>query len=134
MKISFFMPMKSIPTVTSQEKGINFDARRVYTKNSVLSVKAKYRALLAPHRPETPFRGAVRLMVIWQFPVTGKHKPGDYKTSKPDTDNLIKLLKDVMTERGFWKDDAQVVIEQLQKVYNEPSGIYIEAAEMGGVQ
>lgn len=126
----FFIPMKQIPTVTSQEKGINFDARRIYTKTSVLSVKAKYKALLAPHRPETPLRGAVRLLVIWQFPVTGNHKPGDYKTSKPDTDNLIKLLKDVMTELGFWKDDAQVAWEFQQKMYADLTGVYFEIDEL----
>ena len=31
------------------------------------------------------------------------------EVTKPDTDNLQKLLKDCMTKCGFWKDDAQVV-------------------------
>ena len=25
-----------------------------------------------------------------------------WKTSKPDTDNLIKMLKDCMTRTGYW--------------------------------
>jgi Holliday junction resolvase RusA-like endonuclease len=47
--------------------------------------------------------------------------------TKPDTDNLEKLLKDCMTEVGFWNDDAQVVKEIAEKVWtDEPTGISIE--------
>ena len=36
------------------------------------------------------------------------------KTTKPDTDNLIKQLKDVMANRGWFnKGDQQVVDEQI---------------------
>ena len=31
-----------------------------------------------------------------------------YKTTKPDVDNMAKLLIDVMTECGYWHDDGQV--------------------------
>ena len=47
------------------------------------------------------------MVTKWCFP-KGKHSDGEYKATKPDTDNLQKMLKDVMTEVGFWKDDALV--------------------------
>ncbi len=44
-----------------------------------------------------------------------------------DTDNLQKMLKDCMTEVGFWNDDAQVVVEHVEKLWSdEPTGIAIE--------
>lgn len=47
--------------------------------------------------------------------------------TRPDTDNLEKMLKDCMTEVGFWKDDALVVSETVYKIWSdEPTGISIE--------
>lgn len=58
-------------------------------------------------------------------------KNGDWRVTKPDTDNLQKLLKDCMTKCGFWKDDAQVVRETVEKRWSdEPTGIYIEITEL----
>lgn len=51
---------------------------------------------------------------------------------KPDTDNLQKLLKDCMTARGFWKDDAQVASEICEKFWAERPGIYICVEELKG--
>ena len=58
--------------------------------------------------------------------VCPKLKDGEYKTSKPDTDNLQKMLKDVMTDLNYWKDDAQVASEIIEKFYFNISGIYIK--------
>ncbi len=55
---------------------------------------------------------------------------GQYKHTKPDTDNLQKLLKDCMTELGFWKDDALVASELVQKFWGEKTGIYINIEEL----
>lgn len=87
--------------------------------------RAKLRAHLAAHRPPERMAGAVRLCVKWCFPVCSGHHNGEYRTSKPDTDNLEKLLKDVMTELGFWTDDAQVASELCEKFWAEIPGIYI---------
>ena len=127
----FFIPMKQIPTVTSQEKGINFDTRRVYEKPEIKEARAKYRAALMGKQPNSPITGPVRLVVEWIFRAPESLKKGTYwKTSKPDTDNMIKLLKDVMTELGFWKDDAQVAWEDSKKVYGNFPGIFIEVEEL----
>ena len=130
MKISFFMPMKEIPTHTSQQKGINFQKRKVYTKQELLEVKQKYMAALSGHRPEQPMIGPVGLMVCWNFPLTPGLKDGQWKTSKPDTENMLKLLKDCMTELDYWYDDAQVCYEVSMKKYGQISGIYVSALEM----
>ena len=126
----FFIPMKQIPTVTSQEKGINFDTRRVYEKPEIKEARAKYRAALMKYKPAIPIYGPVRLRIEWYFPAGNIHSPHQWKKTKPDTDNMIKLLKDVMTELGFWKDDAQVAWEESLKQYNDIPGIYIEVEEL----
>ena len=39
--------------------------------------------------------------------------------SKPDLDNMIKLVLDVMTKSGYWKDDSQVIELSASKNYND---------------
>ena len=71
----------------------------------------------------------VRLVVKWLFP-KGRHNNGEYRTTKPDTDNLQKLLKDCMTKCGFWKDDALVASEIVEKFWADVPGIYIQIEEL----
>lgn len=68
-------------------------------------------------------------MVKWLFP-KGRHRDGEYRTTKPDTDNLQKLLKDCMTVAGFWKDDALVCSEIVEKFWAGTSGIWIRVEEV----
>ena len=130
MKIEFFYPMDKIPTVTAQEKGINWKTRSVYTKPKVEAVKNQYIAMLVNNRPAEPLAGAVALKVSFRFPVTRGHKEGEWKISKPDTDNMLKLLKDCATACGYWTDDSQVSAELVTKKYSKTSGIYFYAEEI----
>lgn len=72
----------------------------------------------------------MRLITKWCFPCSGNHKDGEYRATKPDTDNLQKLLKDCMTDTGFWKDDAQVASEIAEKFWADNPGIYISVEEL----
>ena len=76
------------------------------------------------HRPSQPITDGIRLVVKWCFP-RGRHRDGEYRTTKPDTDNLEKMLKDVMTDLGYWEDDALVASEVVEKFWAEIPGIYI---------
>ena len=60
----------------------------------------------------------------------GRYRDGQYKTTRPDTDNLQKLLKDCMSDTGFWKDDALVASEIVEKFWAERPGIYIRVEEL----
>jgi len=130
MKIEFFYPMDKIPTVTAQEKGVNFKNKAFYTKSAVLEVKRLYTVMLLKHRPKRCLEGAIALKVSFRFQKDKSHKEGEWKTSKPDTDNMLKLLKDVATECGYWTDDSQVCAELVTKKYSEDSGIYFYAEEI----
>lgn len=129
--IDFFMAMKP-PTCTHQEKQVHVvNGKPVFYEPSELkAARAKLRAHMSRHVPAEPFRGALRLTTWWCFPLCGNHHDGEYKTSKPDTDNLVKLLKDVMTDLGFWKDDAQVASEVIEKYWHNIPGIYVKVESL----
>lgn len=126
------MPMKKVPTVTHQEKQVHVVNGKpiFYEPDDLKAARAKFQAHLGQHVPKEKFTGPVRLITKWCFPVLGKHQNGEYKTSKPDTDNLVKLLKDVMTELHFWKDDAQVASEVIEKFWADLPGIYVRVESL----
>ena len=130
MRIEFFCPMEKIPTVTAQEKGVDFKNKRFYTKPEVQKVKNQYIAMLMMHRPRRMLEGAIALNVSFRFPITRGKKEGQWKITKPDTDNMLKLLKDCGTACGYWQDDAQIAYEVVSKKYSENSGIVFVAEEM----
>lgn len=128
--IQFFMPMIP-PTVTAQEHKIAVRNGKpiVYDTPEIKSAKSMLTAYLAEHKPEQPFECGVRLIVKWCFP-RGEHQSGTYRTTRPDTDNLQKALKDCMTKCRFWKDDAQVCSEIIEKFWAEIPGIWIRIEEV----
>mgnify|MGYP002686059653 CR=1 FL=1 len=123
--IEFFMPMIP-PTATHQLKQVQVvnGKPRFYEPAAVKAARAKLTAHLAGHRPPEPMDGPLSLMVKWCFPAKDKTN-GSWRTSRPDTDNLNKLLKDCMTALGFWHDDAQVAQEIIEKFWADLPGIYI---------
>lgn len=126
--MNFFIAMKP-PTATAQEKKVRVVHGKplFYDPAPVKEAKSLLVSHLARHKPEKPLQGAIALSTVWLFPRGKSHRHGEWRVTKPDTDNLQKLLKDSMTLCGFWKDDAQVVRESVEKRWSdEPSGIYIE--------
>lgn len=116
------------PTTTAQmhKVGVRNGKPYFYDPPAVKDAKQKIMAYLSKHRPKTPFDGPLSLSVSWNYSAGRNHKHGEYRAQKPDTDNLQKLLKDCMTVMGFWKDDAQVAVEVIQKLWVEtPPGICI---------
>lgn len=123
--LQFFLSMIP-PTATAQEHkvGVRNGKPYFYDPPEVKKARAKLKAYLAEHKPDQPFDGTIRLIVKWCFP-KGGHIAGTYKTTKPDTDNLQKLLKDCMTATGYWKDDALVASEIVEKFWADIPGIFI---------
>lgn len=118
------------PTATAQQKGRT--ATGVWYKPAKLKAAEDwYLWGLRTHRPETPMEGAVIFSVEFRFPATKPHKDGDPKITRPDTDNMVKLLKDCMTKLGFWQDDAQVAMELVRKSYATEPGVKIVVSEWG---
>ena len=122
----FFMPMIP-PTVTGQMHKVRVlpnGKPQFYDPDNVQAAKEKLIAALYKHRIMGPYREGVRLVVKWCFP-RGNHPDGAYRCTKPDTDNLQKILKDMMTLVGFWEDDELVCSEIVEKFWAQRPGIYI---------
>jgi len=121
------------PTATAQQKGERVVGGYIhhYKKKNVAQAEAILRDALLPYVPDVPITDKpVWFVVSWLFPYpksAKKHRPGcgRWKITRPDTDNLNKLLKDVMTDMGFWKDDALICREYIQKFYSDEPGIII---------
>lgn len=123
------------PTATAQEKKVALVKGRVvfYEPSNLKAAKSQLTFHLLRHRPKEPLKGPLSLTVLWLFPKGKNHKDGTWRITRPDTDNLEKMLKDCMTRCGFWKDDAQVVKENVEKKWSEnPVGIEIEIVELEG--
>ena len=128
--MEFFMKMKP-PTATAQERKIKiingrpvfFDTQKVREARAILMNH------LSMHTPKRPLEGPIELQVTWLFPKGKGHKDGEWRVTRPDTDNLEKLLKDCMTRTGYWRDDAQVVREVVEKKWSaDPTGIQIKVS------
>jgi Holliday junction resolvase RusA-like endonuclease len=102
----------------------------VYEEAKLANARCMFCSRLAEHAPKKPLTGPIYLQTVWLFPTADKKKQGKWKTTKPDTDNLLKLFKDCMTATGYWKDDAQVVDERTMKQWaNEIPGIFVQVLE-----
>lgn len=130
MAIEFFMAMVP-PTVTHQEHKVTvINGKPVfYDPPEVKAAKQKLIGHLVKHRPGQRYETGIRLITRWCFPKSS-HEDGEYRVTKPDTDNLQKMLKDCMTMCGFWKDDALVASELVEKFWAEIPGIYIRIEEL----
>ena len=96
----------------------------------------KLEALLYEHRPERPFDGEIWLGVKAYFEIP-KSKTKKFKEAaeageihprtKPDLDNIIKMLKDVCNG-VFWTDDKIIVgyLPGTGKYYGSPARWEVE--------
>lgn len=122
------------PTATSQENKVaTINGKQIHYKSA--RAKQTFRVLqdaLRPHIPAEPLDGPIRLITEWRFPRGKSHKDGEWRITRPDTDNLVKALKDVMTRLGFWVDDSRVCCELISKTWSDRPGITIIYERIGG--
>lgn len=90
------MKMEKVPTLTAQERRVRAVKGKpvFYDSPRIKSAKALLVAHLKQHRPPKPYDSGVRLGVSWLFQ-KGRHKDGEYRITKPDTDNLQKCSRTV---------------------------------------
>lgn len=127
--IEFFMHLTP-PRTTHQMKRVDTRGAkpRFFDAPAVKEARQLYRQHLAPHQPEAPIVGPVQLVTKWCY--SDGQSVARYKITTPDTDNMVKLLKDEMTRLGFWGDDAQVASEITEKFWAKPAGIYVRVTKL----
>lgn len=124
MKIEFFEEFVP-PTTTVQQRRQN--SKGGYLHDAGRKAKALWKAVLEKHAPEKPIAGPICLCVSVVWPHTKKNRNAGVlpKTTRPDGDNVLKMVKDVMTECGYWKDDAQVYWETIIREYGIITGVHV---------
>jgi Holliday junction resolvase RusA-like endonuclease len=100
---------------------------RSYKDPAQKKYESKLGALLKQYQPSEPHLGALELEIRAFLPIPVS-KPKKWKTlalqgfirptTKPDFDNIIKGLSDVMNG-VFFRDDAQIIRGVIEKWYGE---------------
>ena len=132
MKDQFYLHFDTMPKATAQQKGVYVrnGKPRFYEKNSVESARREFIYALNEYKPKIPSDKPIKLTIWFAFDVKDKKLWGQPKTTRPDTDNYLKLFKDCMTSAGYWLDDAQVVDERIFKTYAEKATIMVRWEEI----
>ena len=117
------------PTCTGQMRRHTRNGR-TYEPRAVKDARQLFRTALAPHRPSEPLCGPVSLTVRWYFPCGKTHHSGSWKATRPDADNIQKLLQDEMTKAGFWADDSRIAVLHVEKRWSDEPRIEIEVEEL----
>lgn len=135
MRDQFYLHFETMPKATAQQKGVYVrnGKPRFYEKSSVELAKREFCQELKPHAPKRPSNKPIKLTIWFAFDVKDKKLWGQPKPTRPDTDNYLKLFKDVMTLCGFWVDDSQVVDERVFKTYAEKATIMVRWEEINEV-
>lgn len=120
------------PARVTHQSGTRYANNRTYKTKTLKNWESRLREEMAPYAPKEPLNGAIRLKATFAYRAAKKSDIGKWKLTRPDTDNSVKTLKDVMTKLGFWIDDSQVAFEICKKIWTDDPGITIEIEELGG--
>jgi Holliday junction resolvase RusA-like endonuclease len=75
------------------------------------------------------FAGAVKLSVVFRFRPSSLVRVGQAHTQKPDADNLLKLVQDVMEECGVFRNDSQIAHAEPVKLWAHEAGMGVVVEE-----
>lgn len=126
--MTIILELSENPKGTAQEKGTSLQGGRVhhYTKANVRRQREIYKTAIVADLAKRgqltapKFRGPVILSVSFFFHTSKKKDDGTYKCTKPDLDNSVKLLQDVLDELGFFEvGDQQVAVLYLKKKWTK---------------
>lgn len=131
--IIFHLPIVP-PKATSQTKRLVMvgGKPRFFAKKEHQSAENDLMLLCAAHAPPEPLSGPVSLSVDFTFPwrkseakkrIALGYLPNG---TRPDLDNMVKLIGDVLTKLQFYKDDGQVASLHVSKGWGNRVGIHIQ--------
>lgn len=103
---------------------------RVFSNSKLVArFKNDIRMAIAMQRRNSPPPGRevpVFMELEIGMPVKDKRKWGRFHTGRPDGDNILKAVKDVIVDSGVLEDDSQIVACNLVKRYcAEPGHIRV---------
>lgn len=95
----------------------------VYNPDTADDWKAAIAVQAARYAPAKPLEGPVSVQMTFAMPRPQRLRRAISSVphvAKPDIDNLVKAVLDVLTRVGFWADDAQVSHLLVAKHYALP--------------
>ena len=130
--IDFFIPCIP-PTSTSQTKRLVMiqGKPRFFPNKKVAAAKKDLMLFLKETQPKQPMEGPIELWItfIWPWrsaePKRNRAQGTLHKTTKPDCDNLAKLITDCLTKLVYWNDDSQVCRLRVAKYWGSDPGISV---------
>ncbi len=139
MRINFSFKLEKNPTSTSQQKGVNYRTGKVFTKSSVARLRYEYAAKIKNAcqlgvfwLPE-PLKGPLSVRLRFGFETKNKKLLGGMKDTKPDIDNVAKLLIDALADCGFFEvGDQQISHLEVSKWWTEKPCVEITIEDYGG--
>jgi len=132
--ITFFVPGDPIPFARAGANGARRFTPKKQRNGMAVARLCAERAMTEAGRK--PFEGPVRLTVRATFVIPAswpkkKQAAAHWKCSKPDLDNVVKLIKDAV-KSVVWIDDAQVSKLDAEKIYTRalPVGVSVSVEEL----
>ena len=118
-----------IPNSTPQQRKIG--GKGTHPTAGLRYARAAWQALLEKYKPAKPMAEPVTLDVVLYYHSRQYLKHAvEPKTTRPDGDNLLKIIKDAATKAGWWMDDAIVYVETITRFRTRgPSKVFIRAKE-----
>lgn len=118
--------IEKIPKATAQQKGVSIAKNgkpHFYEKKKVSDARRFYREEIQKGMAKQEWEKAEGPVgVEMHFYFTIKNKPKSrFKSTRPDLDNLMKLILDAATDAGVWNDDAQVIHLESAKFLQQTS-------------
>lgn len=118
------------PSATHQKKRITtiYGFPRMYDSPALVKAKDLYDQMLEPCKPACPWTGPLKVKLAFlSTPPASRKLKGDamWKPTRPDCDNLAKTLLDRMARMGYFRNDAQVSVLKVSKLWSKTPGIMI---------
>lgn len=128
--MKFYVRMDEVPKTTAQQKKFSTKTKTFYKTSKIKQSEYLLARALSGKQPRKTYDTPIELSVTWLFPHTKKSKDGERKGTRPDLDNLQKLLQDIMCKLGYYKDDSLITDLTLKKRWHRHSGLIIEINEV----
>lgn len=128
--MKFYVKMDEVPKTTAQQKKFSIKTKTFYKTSKIKQSEYLLVRALSGKQPRKTYDTPIELSVTWLFPHTKKSKDGERKGTRPDLDNLQKLLQDIMCKLGYYKDDSLITDLIIKKRWHRHSGLIIKINEV----
>jgi Holliday junction resolvase RusA-like endonuclease len=134
-ELSFFVNI--IPTKSTHQSSLRVLRSRSgrffvgkFSKSPIKRWVSEFSEKISKFKPDAPFDGPMEVEIEFRFPYN-KSAPrkivntDTWKTTRPDLDNMEKVILDTLASDGFIVDDSLIVSKITRKMHSPKVGISI---------